>query len=298
MKKLAVLCMSALLVFHLAACGKQESQKQSVSSQTTVQSALASELDNTKDISSVHTEATGGESVPNSSVQSSTKVRSSSRTANSSRVGNTPAAASSRVASRTAAAYSRTAVQNPPAVSPSASSRTAATQQPTTGAVKGKTLIVYYSATGSTEKVAKTIAAAVGGDTLKLEPVKSYSSADLNWTDQNSRVVQEHNNPSLRDIELVKNTADNWDEYDTVFIGYPIWWQIAAWPVDGFVKANSFAGKNVIPFCTSSSSGLGDSGRLLAEMAGTGNWLTGQRFSSGASEQTVRSWVESLNLGK
>lgn len=161
----------------------------------------------------------------------------------------------------------------------------------------GKTLVVYYSASGNTESVATYIATATGGDIFELVPAKEYSNDDLNYSDQNSRVVYEHDHPEARNVELVKTTVDNWEEYDTVFIGYPIWWQIAAWPVDGFVKANDFTGKTVIPFCTSASSGLGESGELLADMAGTGNWLTGERFSSGASEETVRTWVESLNLG-
>ena len=158
----------------------------------------------------------------------------------------------------------------------------------------GKTLVVYYSATGNTENVANYIAAATNGDLFKLEPTEPYSDADLNWTDDNSRVVREHDNPDERDIALVKSTVENWDEYDTIFIGYPIWWGIAAWPVNGFIEANDFTGKTVIPFCTSSSSGLGESGELLAEMAGTGDWQEGQRFRSGASESDVAAWVESL----
>ena len=165
-------------------------------------------------------------------------------------------------------------------------------QNPTNEA--GKTLVVYYSATGNTENVANYIAAATNGDLFELEPVEPYSDADLNWTDDNSRVVREHDDESLRDIELVADTVENWNSYDTVFIGYPIWWGIAAWPVDGFVEANDFTGKTVIPFCTSSSSGLGESGELLAEMAGTGDWQEGQRFRSGASEADVTAWVESL----
>lgn len=157
-----------------------------------------------------------------------------------------------------------------------------------------KTLVVYYSATGNTENVANYIAAATNGDLFKLEPAEPYSDADLNWTDNNSRVVREHDNPDERNVALVKSTVENWDEYDTVFIGYPIWWGIAAWPVDGFIEANDFTGKTVIPFCTSSSSGLGESGELLAEMAGTGDWQEGQRFSSGVSESDVTAWVESL----
>ena len=167
-----------------------------------------------------------------------------------------------------------------------------AAQNPTDEA--GKTLVVYYSATGNTENVANYIAAATNGDLFKLEPAEPYSDADLNWTDDNSRVVREHDNPDERDVALVKSTVENWDEYDTVFIGYPIWWGIAAWPVDGFIEANDFTGKTVIPFATSSSSGLGESGELLAQMAGTGDWQEGQRFSYGVSESDVTAWVESL----
>ena len=160
----------------------------------------------------------------------------------------------------------------------------------------GKTLIVYYSASGNTEEVANYSASATGGDLFEIVPTEIYTNADLDWTDDDSRVSREHDNEDERDVPLVSDTVDNWDEYDTVFIGYPIWWGIAAWPVDGFIKANDFTGKTVIPFCTSSSSGLGESGELLEEMAGTGEWLEGERFRSGASEETVRSWVEGLGL--
>lgn len=97
-------------------------------------------------------------------------------------------------------------------------------------------------------------------------------------------------------MELTSTTVDGWDSYDTVFLGYPIWWGIAAWPVDNFVKANDFTGKTVIPFCTSSSSGLGRSGELLAELAGTGEWQEGRRFSSSAQESAITEWLNSLNL--
>ena len=129
----------------------------------------------------------------------------------------------------------------------------------------GKTLVVYYSASGNTEAVANVIAEVTGGDLFELEPTTPYSDADLNWTDDNSRVTREHENEDERDVELVSATVENWDSYDTVFVGYPIWWGIAAWPVDGFIEANDFTGKTVIPFATSSSSGLEESGELLAE---------------------------------
>lgn len=163
-------------------------------------------------------------------------------------------------------------------------------------AAKGKTLVVYFSASGNTEKAAEYIAKATNGNLFELEPKNPYSDDDLNWRDSDSRVNYEHDNESARNVELVSTTVENWESYDTVFIGYPIWWGIAAWPVDSFVKNNDFTGKTVVPFCTSTSSGLGDSGRLLEEMAGTGNWLSGERFSGSVSESDVTNWVNSLDI--
>ena len=160
----------------------------------------------------------------------------------------------------------------------------------------GKTLVVYFSATNNTKAVAGYIAEAANADLFEIIPTQPYTSDDLDWTNQNSRVSVEHDNPEQRVVELKKTTPDNWAEYDTVFIGYPIWWGIAAWPIDGFISENDFSGKTVIPFCTSSSSGLGESGKLLAQAAGTGNWLEGERFQSRVSEETVREWVSSLEI--
>ena len=163
-------------------------------------------------------------------------------------------------------------------------------------AADGNVLVVYYSASGNTETAANYIAQATGGDIFEITPAEPYTSDDLNWTDENSRVSREHEDESLRDVELTTTEVENWDSYDTVFIGYPIWWGIAAWPVDGFVEANDFSGKTVIPFCTSSSSGLGQSGELLAQLAGTGDWQEGQRFRSSASQEDINEWVDSLGL--
>lgn len=157
-------------------------------------------------------------------------------------------------------------------------------------------LVVYYSASGNTRRVAENIAEAAGADLFEIVHTEVYTSDDLNWTNSDSRVSREHDDETLREVPLTTTEVPNWDSYDTVFIGYPIWWGIAAWPVDGFVKANDFTGKTVIPFATSSSSGMGQSGSLLAEMAGTGNWQEGQRFSSGVSAGDVQSWVNKLGL--
>ena len=184
-----------------------------------------------------------------------------------------------------------------PATEPSESSSTApAESEPETQPETGKTLVIYYSASGNTERVAKDIAEAAGADLFEIVPTEVYTSEDLNWTNPDSRVSREHDDESLRDVPLTTTEVPDWDSYDTVFIGYPIWWGIAAWPVDTFVKNNDFTGKTVIPFATSSSSGMGQSGSLLADMAGTGEWQEGQRFSSGVSSDDVQSWVNGLGL--
>ena len=184
-----------------------------------------------------------------------------------------------------------------PATEPSESSSTVpAESEPETQPETGKTLVVYYSASGNTERVAKDIAEAAGADLFEIVPTEVYTSDDLDWTNPDSRVSREHDDESLRDVPLTTTEVPDWDSYDTVFIGYPIWWGIAAWPVDTFVKNNDFTGKTVIPFATSSSSGMGQSGSLLADMAGTGEWQEGQRFSSDVSSDDVQSWVNGLGL--
>lgn len=172
-----------------------------------------------------------------------------------------------------------------------------------------KSIVIFYSRAGynyvngqiknlkvgNTEIIAKRIAESLSADIFEIEPRDEYSTEDLDWTDNNSRVTKEHEDESLRNIELVSTTVENWESYDTVLIGYPIWWGIAAWPVDTFVKANDFNGKTIIPFCTSASSGLGESGDLLKKEANGGNWLEGKRFSSNPSDLDINTWIDSLN---
>lgn len=162
--------------------------------------------------------------------------------------------------------------------------------------VGSSVLVAYYSATGNTERVANEIASQLGAATFAIEPAEPYSTEDLNWTVESSRVSREHNDESLRDVALAQVTPDNFAGYDTIFIGYPIWWGIAAWPVDGFVEGNDFNGKTVVPFCTSASSGLGSSATNLESMANGGEWLAGQRFSSSADDVIVSAWLESLGM--
>ena len=160
----------------------------------------------------------------------------------------------------------------------------------------GKTIVVYFSASGNTKRVAELTASELGADLFEIEPAEPYTAEDLNWMDRNSRVCKEHDDESLQDIELVTAQIPDWDEYDTVIIGYPIWWREAAWPINNFIKSNDFTGKTVVPFCTSTSSGFGDSGKNLEKMAGSGNWPDGQRFSEHESDESVIEWVQSLDL--
>ena len=157
-----------------------------------------------------------------------------------------------------------------------------------------KILVVYYSAQSHTKAVAEKIAKNLDADIYEIIPEEIYNDSDLDWTNSDSRVSREHNDESLRNIKLKETKVNNWEDYDTVLIGYPIWWKIAAWPINTFVKANDFNGKTVIPFCTSASSGIGQSGQLLQKETNSGNWQEGHRFSSSALDSDIQKWTDSI----
>lgn len=153
-------------------------------------------------------------------------------------------------------------------------------------------LVAYYSAQGHTRTVAETIAGELGASTFVIEPASPFSQDDLNWRDSSSRVVTEYENPDQRSTQLASNAPADFSRYDTVFVGYPIWWQSASWAMTDFARQNDFTGKTVIPFCTSLSSPLGSSGTELAEMAGgSGTWQEGMRFEENVSTEEVAQWA-------
>lgn len=156
-------------------------------------------------------------------------------------------------------------------------------------------LVAYYSAQGHTEAVAQTLIDELGADSFVITPAQPYTREDLNYNDESSRVSTEHLDEN-RHTELETITPDNFDSYETILIGYPIWWQEATWVINDFVSENDFSDKTVIPFCTSASSPLGESGTLLEELAGTGNWQEGMRFRSSVEEDEVREWAQGLGL--
>ena len=166
-----------------------------------------------------------------------------------------------------------------------------ATEQSQTNESTNKTLVVFFSATGTTKGVAEQIASVTGADIYEITATQPYSDDDLNYNDSNSRTTIEQNDKSVRP-EIGSETI-SLDGYDTIFIGFPIWWGEEPRIMDTFVESYDFTGKTMIPFCTSSSSGIGASGSNLASNAGTGNWLEGERLSSSSD---IESWINGLGL--
>lgn len=155
----------------------------------------------------------------------------------------------------------------------------------------GKTLVVYFSATGTTKGVAEKIASVTNADTYEILAAQTYTEADLNWNDKNSRTTKEQNDKSVR--PEIGSDKVNLDGYSTIFIGYPIWWGEEPRIMDTFVESCDFSGKTMIPFCTSGGSGIGSSGTNLADNAKSGNWLEGERLSSSSD---IEGWVKGLKL--
>ena len=153
-------------------------------------------------------------------------------------------------------------------------------------------LVVYFSATGTTKGVAEKIAGITDADTYEIKAAQEYTDADLNWNDSNSRSTKEQNDSAAR--PEIGSDAISLDGYTTIYIGYPIWWGEEPRIMDTFVESYSFDGITMIPFCTSSSSGIGRSGQNLADNAGSGTWIDGKRFGAGASEDEIKSWIEGL----
>ncbi len=156
------------------------------------------------------------------------------------------------------------------------------------------TLVVYFSATGTTKTVAETMADALSADIYEITPVEVYTEEDLNYNDRSTRATAEQNDPSVR--PQISGTVENWDQYDTVLIGFPIWWGEEPRIVDTFVENYDFTGKQVGVFCTSGGSSLGNSAKNLESNAGSGTWLGGTRFNSGASADDVKDWAADLGI--
>jgi flavodoxin len=169
-------------------------------------------------------------------------------------------------------------------------SKAASTSQAVSTARAGGTLVVYFSCTGNTQKAAQTIAGVTKGTLYEIKPAQPYTDADLNYNDKSSRSTKEQNDKSAR--PKISGSVENWEQYDTVFLGYPIWWGEEPRILDTFAESCDFSGKTVIPFCTSGGSGIGQSGKNLKTLAGgKGTWLEGKRLDSGISAKDVSAWL-------
>ena len=153
-----------------------------------------------------------------------------------------------------------------------------------------KALVAYFSASGVTAKVAEKMAGAIGADLYEIKPEQTYTDADLNWQDKQSRSSVEMNDRSSR--PAIGNKVENMEHYDTVFVGFPIWWYREPSIIDTFMEAYNFDGKTVIPFATSGGSGLGDSAKNMQKLANGAKVIDGKRFGSGASADELGAWAK------
>ena len=211
-----------------------------------------------------------------------------------------PAASEQKDGAPTAASEQpETTVTEAPAetVEPTAAPEEPVTEQtaePIEEPVPHKTvLVVVFSATGTTMGVAEKVAAIEDADLYEIVPAEPYSDADLNWNDRNSRSTKEQNDTSAR--PAIASEPIDLSGYERIYIGYPIWWGEEPRILDTFVESYDFGTITMIPFCTSASSGIGRSGKNLAENAKCGNWLDGKRFSGSVSESDLESWMKGLN---
>lgn len=164
----------------------------------------------------------------------------------------------------------------------------------TTPSGRTRVLVAYFSATNTTRPLAEYVADSLDADLYEIVPQIPYTSADLNYGNSSSRTSIEMNDPDAR--PAISGSVENMEQYDIIFIGYPIWWGQAPRVVSTFLEDYDFNGKTIIPFCTSNSSGMGSSARNLHSLTDGANWLDGQRFAGGTSRSTMVEWVNGLGL--
>lgn len=157
-----------------------------------------------------------------------------------------------------------------------------------------KTLVAYFSASGQTAKLAKILAGVTGGDLFEIAPETAYTAADLDWMDKKSRSTIEMKDPKSR--PAIAGKVADMAQYDTVFVGFPIWWYQAPRIIETFLESYDFSGKTVIPFATSGGSGMGKTNEKLAPSCPGAKLLHGKVFNSYSSKADFSAWVETLSL--
>lgn len=155
-----------------------------------------------------------------------------------------------------------------------------------------KTLVAYFSASGCTAKLAQRLAVIADADLFEIVPEQPYTSADLNWQDKRSRSSVEMADPSSR--PAISSELDGIEAYDTVLLGFPIWWYVAPTIINTFLESYDFSGKKIALFATSGSSGMGETAKVLEPCAPGATWLAGKRFETGASSSEIARWIGEL----
>lgn len=264
MKKFLIPVFAAITAFSLlAGCGQQAAPSESQTSSAPPSSISQSQSD--------------------SSPSSSSQTENQQPTAETS-----GSEASNNEVSSSGASNSETSSLPAPSETPSSEDTLAPEESE-----DGKTLVVYFSASGNTKAVAETIAASADAELYEIVPAEPYTDADLNWTISDSRVNMEHNDPAYR-AEF--SGSKDLSGYDTIFIGYPLWWREAPSIVWNFIETSDLDGKTIIPFCTSTSDGIEGSVETLKGMVPGADWLEGQRFGENLNESAVTQWVAGLEL--
>lgn len=156
-----------------------------------------------------------------------------------------------------------------------------------------KKLVAYFSASGTTKKAAEHLAKAAGADLFEIKPAVPYSRADLDWTNKKSRSSIEMQNPDSR--PAIAEQLPNIEDYDTIFIGFPIWWYVAPTIIDTFVESYDFSGKTIIPFATSGGSGMGKTVEVLQALCPTANWKDSKMLNH-ISNTELQNWLRDLSI--
>lgn len=280
-KKLLTGLLAATMVLTVTACGSDNSSvstaQQTTTAETQTEEPAEEETAEEEPAAEAETETTGEEADANSAGEETAAETETAETETETTETETEPAAETETTE----------------VEPAADTETAETTEPESEQTGG-TLVVYFSATGNTQAVAQTIADTLGAEIYQIVPEQPYTDEDLNWNVADSRVNVEHEDPSFR--PAIAGGVPDLSGYDTIFIGYPLWWREAPNIVWNFVESADLSGKTVIPFCTSMSDDIGSSGDTLAAMAPEATWLAGARFGESLDEASVVAWVEGLGV--
>ncbi|MDE7398429.1 MAG: flavodoxin [Oscillospiraceae bacterium] len=293
MKKISAFIISAAMLFSLTACGNSSSDgsgsrisniySNGAGQSSSSTSSVTSSAESSDILNSTDSEQTSS-NVPESSLTSSDETTSS-------------VSKGSSVASTNDSAVEEKPTESTDSQSqavPERSTSTTTEENTLSEPESTKILVACFSATNTTKGVAQKIANAVNADLYEITPQQPYTSDDLNYHNDSSRSSIEINDPNAR--PAISGSVADMEQYDIVFVGYPIWWGDAPRIMSTFVESYSFSDKTVVPFCTSASSGVGSSASNIERQAGSGNWLSGTRLNGSASDSDISIWINGLGL--